>query len=231
MDLFVNRIGKTKNSFMTTKSLVCTFKSFSNVVYLDDSNEYKKIMSINKNVSLNGTLKNITDDKSDNNILGVNHIYEMFKSNIDVPLSSNTKEILDLYDIKLIESGEQFNLYNISEISMYEMSIGNTYYEDYILQKDLGNGLYLEKHDLPHFYYCNDDEPKGVLLIGKEINNSINLTAFKIPKNKGIYISPYVYHCDALLVGNYHVIYGKSENYLTMLLKTKDGNNVKINVL
>jgi len=56
-------------------------------------------------------------------------------------------------------------------------------------------------------------------VIGKYNGDKIMLSAFKIPLGYGVKIPNNVIHNDCFLIGKYLVIYSKTENYSTVLLK------------
>lgn len=223
---------------MTTKQVLYTFEkdsiltlNLNDTEYLEVENytpEYNYIILNGKFVSYKKFHQN-DEHYLNNNILGENDVYLLDEDNIQVPITQCTEENMKEYNVKIIDNKETFKLNNNVDISMYEMEIGKDYYEQYMMLEE--NGMYLELHDLPHFYYCNDETPQGFLLIGKNIGEKIKLTAIQVPKNKGLYISPFTIHCDALLVGNYSVIYGKTNNYITMLLKNSNRENVSVNIV
>ena len=79
------------------------------------------------------------------------------------------------------------------------MQIGNNYVQGYLLQNCLGDGIYLGKHNTPHFHMPINLDSKGFYILGKydRVTKKYNLLAFKIPLGYAIYTPPWIYHCDA----------------------------------
>lgn len=228
--LFVNRQGKSKDSYMITTELINIFRKNQILIFNDNylcKDIFYSLNKIPKSICING--KYIKGNRANqNNILGNNDIFRISNDEIIIPIDESSPYKLQHYGAKIINNNETFELKNNKTMGLYNMKIGKDYVKDYLLCDNLGDGFYIETHDLPHCYYCIDNVPKGVLILGKKINDNIYLTAFKIPKGQGIYISPFVYHCDAMLIGNYNVIYGKTDDYCTMLLKTNENKIVNV---
>lgn len=248
-ELFVKRIGKIDNSFMITKKLLEIFNP--NQVLQQINNKLIKLdKSYNNNLSLK-KIKNCKKPKqiiirgkiqeheqnlllTQNNILGSNDYFyldtniDMNKNKINIPIEETSNEYLGYYNVYILEQNQVFNLNNNKELGFFEMSIGSEYVNGFLLEEGLGDGFYLESHDLPHYYFSSDLNSKGYLILGENIDNGFALTAFEIGSNKPIYISPFVYHSDAYLVGEYNVIYGKTNNYKTYLFRTNDKKIIDI---
>jgi hypothetical protein len=109
------------------------------------------------------------------------------------------------------------------------MFIGKDYISHYIMNKNLGGGVYLEHHDNPHFHSPANKSSKGFLTIGKKYDNYIELTGFKIPYGTGVYMPPHTLHNDCFLIGHWNVVYDTSNDFFTGLLRTEDNELVKFN--
>jgi hypothetical protein len=185
-------------------------------------------------VKISGSIQKnniINNQINENNILGTNDYFIVDLATIQIPIEQSLLEYLAYYNIKIINNDNPLlNLENNLPISMYKMNIGKNYVKNYLLVENLGNGFYIETHDLPHYYYCNDPIPEGFLIIGELIDNDIFLTGFKIPSNTGIYIPPNTFHSDAYLIGNYNVMYGKTPNYLTLIFKNHDLDIIDVDI-
>jgi hypothetical protein len=241
-DIFVKRNGISNDSFMITKKIKDIYKPFqlvqqesNQLIKIDDDKliTNNKLTSIKKpkQVILNGKIiLDETNEKivTDNNILGSNSIFQIDAKNITIPIEEIKPEYLNYYGVKLIEHNEIFNLNNRLEIALYEMEIGKNYLDDFLVKQNYGNGIYIESHDLPHYYFTNDTESSGYLIIGEQTVSGFALTGFALGVNKTIYIPPYVYHCDGCLVGKYDVIYGKTENYRTYLIHDREDKVVEV---
>lgn len=240
-DIFVKRFGISNDSFMITKKIKDIYKPFqllkqesNQLVKVDDKFIITdKLINIKKpkQIILDGrTILDEIDSSigTENNILGSNSIFQINAKHITIPVEETKSEYLNYYGVKLIEHNEIFNLNNRLEIALYEMEIGKNYIDDFLVKQNYGNGLYIESHDLPHYYFTNNNESSGYLIIGEKTDNGFALTAFELGLNRTIYIPPYVYHCDGCLVGKYDVIYGKTENYITYLIHDIDDKVIEV---
>ena len=81
----------------------------------------------------------------------------------------------------------------------------------------------------PHFHMPLNKNADGYVILGRIINDICYLSAFNIPYNYAIYIKPNVIHCDAYLTGDYLVVYTKTEEYSTVLIKN-NGCNVDVKI-
>ena len=256
-NLFVNRKGTNKDSYMKTVCLIEKYKPFSEVLYKENGNlinlkdfnknihkkyfiqNYKKnkdkiplfVLSF-ENIITGKIVNNIINTNETNNILGTNKYFICNEKIINIKISDLNKNLINKFKIKILtEKNIIFNLDNPTNTYMFLMDIGVNYVKDYLLVKDLGDGFYLETHDLPHYYWALEDEPKGYFIIGEKISNGFSFYAFKIPPKTGIYIPPFVYHSDAFLVGQYKVIYSNTPNYSTYLIVDKNKNPVQVNII
>lgn len=157
---------------------------------------------------------------SDSNILGDNVLFKCeFNQYYFKPVEA-TKETVSYYNCKLINKNETFYLNSENDLALFDMEISHNYIDDYIMNEMYGGGIYLEYHDFPHIYIPTEEISDGYILLAKQIqNNRYDVTAFKIPYGKALYIEPNVIHNDCFLTGNYHVAYGFSKNYSTAILK------------
>jgi hypothetical protein len=71
-------------------------------------------------------------------------------------------------------------------------------------------------------------DTEGYYILGKILNNKLLLSAFIIPYRKAIYTPKNVIHSDANLIGNWMVVYTKSKEYSSVLIKNKKNEIVKI---
>ena len=232
--LFVNRIGLNDEAYMKTIKIVNTFEKNSNVIWKNNNLEISE-----KNITIKGfrlrkpkrikiTIQIKDTDETvqmDNNILGKNSFIFIENEILKIPIEVATDEKLNYYFSNLIENGDIFKLYNKSDIQNLTIQVGPNYFRDYILQEGLGNGLYIETHDTPHFHQPLNNNCSGYLILGKIKRDELIITAFKIPFGKAVYMPPHTYHCDACLVGEYNVIYTVTENYKTYLIYSE--NNKK----
>lgn len=242
-NIFVKRFGISNDSFMITKRIKDIYKPYQ--VLKQESNQLikvdDKLIITDKLINIKKPKQLILDGRIildeayssinigiENNILGLNSIFQIDAKHITIPIEETKTEYLNYYDVKLIEHDNIFNLNNRLEIALYEMEIGKSYFNDFLLEQNYGNGLYIESHDLPHYYFTDNSESSGYLIIGEKTDNGFALTALELGLNRTVYIPPYVYHCDGCLVGKYDVIYGKTENYITYLIHDREDKVVEI---
>ena len=237
MELFVDRRGLFKDAFMTTKTLLASFRPYSRISFSipftaeekegrdsdADANTETKELKLLGNWSSNSVIENSA------NILGINNLFVIDAELICIPTAPIS--CLVKYGAKVIENTrEEFELRNPMETHMFEMEIGEKYVEGYLLQEGYGDGFYIETHDLPHVYYSTSPSSRGYIILGKREGNSLLLNAFKIPYGVTVFIEPFTYHSDAFLIGNYNVVYGKTPNYSTYLVRTMKNQIVHVSV-
>ena len=158
-----------------------------------------------------------------------------------IPIEDINK--IGYYDCKLLSINNESNLIKFDtnvDLPVCTMQIGAHYLKNYIMKK--AGGVYLEYHDRPHFHMPMNNSSKGYLVLGKMIKNNANsnednsdknnqliaLSAFQIPYGKAIYMNKNVIHNDCFLIGDYIVVYSKTENYSTVLLKNSKNNSVEV---
>ena len=76
------------------------------------------------------------------------------------------------------------------------MSVGATYAAEYIMN---GTGAYLKWHDVPHLHMPLNDKCEGRLVLGVIKQDTLKLSAFRIPFGKAIFMTPYTLHNGLLL--------------------------------
>lgn len=163
----------------------------------------------------------VDDNKNSfNNILGDYNLFNCSNSNYYFIPQEATSELLSYYNCKLINLNDNFSFEIEENLLHASMDISFNYVEDYLLQDNYGGGIFIEYHNLPHFYYPVDEYSQGYIILGKKKKeNSYNFSAFKIPYNSGIYIPPDVIHSDCYLTGEYNICFGKSKKYSSAILK------------
>lgn len=248
-DLFVNRYGVKQNSYMKTTDLLDFFTP--NQILEKNGNMLNKIASeINnyyltlplsytkpKQVIIQGKINEKSQNLNmiSNNILGSNDFFycdidSSVNTSISIPIVESDEKFLAYYNVYYIKDKQIFNLNNNEDVGLFQMEIGENYVNEYLLKDGLGDGFYIETHDLPHYYWTEDVNSQGYIILGEKMSDGFGLTAFKVGINKGLYISPYTYHSDAYLIGKYNVIYGKTSNYKTYLFKNNNISKSIVNV-
>jgi len=69
------------------------------------------------------------------------------------------------------------------------------------------------------------------MIIGHQKDGEYRLSAYKIPFGYGIYTPPHLLHADAFLVGRYIVVYSVTENFSTVILKSKNNELVDVRII
>lgn len=241
-ELFVKRIGTTADSYMITTDLINIFPINSNVL-LDKNNiiptkktnyiTIPKILSpeIPNFTIVEGTFmnkQNNTIEHNNNNILGMNSAFYCKINTIQIPIIKCSQEFLQFFGCIIINEGDVLKLNNNTEMPFFRVKIGKDYKSNYLLKKGLGDGFYIEVHDTPHIHQPLNSDAEGYLVLAKKQENILLLSKVKIPFGKALYIPPNIYHNDSLLIGDYNVLYTKTNNYTTYLFKTYDEKIVNI---
>lgn len=239
--IIVKRLGTTKESFMITNRIIKAIHPDVNYKIL-----VQDLMPLPEFKIDRIGLKEITkpkyvdlktkwlDDKSietkDANILG-KFGKIIVPNEISIPVNLASYENVRYYGASLYSLFDIVKFQAKEKLSLTEMIIGSDYVNNYIMNKDYGGGQYLEYHDNPHFHSPMSPDCKGCLILGKMNNEltKIRLSAFIIPYYKAIYTPGYVIHNDANLVGKWLVVYSKTDNYSTVLMRDVNDNCSKIN--
>ena len=170
-------------------------------------------------------------NKDQANILGDSGKLILGVSSLLIPESKTTYKALSYYDCKLLKVGDKFTFGGLKDLPIADMSVGETYIEEYLLKAEHGGGAYLEYHDNPHFHMPKDKEARGFLILGKKVSKDLfRLSAFRIPYGYAVYTGPYVIHADSFLVGNYLVAYSTSHDYSTVILKDQKNQIVSVSI-
>jgi hypothetical protein len=193
----------------------------TNIQYLENKNYISNIPTAKiNNIMDKWTSANISTNNN-SNILGDNKVIDIQQGTLTIPIVETSDLNLSFYSAKLLQKNDviRFDIKNSMPITIVD--IGKNYVEHFLLNKDKGGGCYLEYHDTPHFHMPLNDQATGHLILGKIINNTCHLSAFKIPLGKAIYTPPNIIHCDGYLVGEYLVVYTITEKYSTVLLHSE----------
>jgi hypothetical protein len=246
-DIFVDRKGKTANSYMRTIKLINIVKPQKNYLLtknnMVETEEFPNIINATelenlKKITIDGIWDNCTHEKrgEQSNVLGLNGSLYTKISSLSIPVSETTINNLKYYGAKMIKVGDVFNMETDRELPVTIMKIGNDYVNNYIYED--GDGVYLEYHDTPHFHMPLNESSGGYLILGKRIETYqdntttyIELSAFKIPYGYAIITNPYVIHNDLFLVGDYMVIYTKTNDYSTVTMKNKNSKLLNVNII
>lgn len=231
-DIFVNRFGSTNDSFMISCKIIDLYNINQNLLFINNTlhrihyEDYKNTIFIKKpnHIKINGLwIKNIDNNKTflNNNILGNNGLF-IIDNNEDIYIPIESNIYLSYYGAILLKNGDSFNLNNNKILPLFKMNIGKNYVKNYLLDEKYGGGFYIEYHDLPHYHQPVNENSSGFIILGNLKNNSLFLTSFKIPYKHALFIPSNILHSDAYLIGEYNVIYGKTNKYSTVIFKNKN---------
>ena len=241
-DIIVNRKGISKDAFMTTTDIL-----YETIPYLDyqvtkngleltniSKNKQEIKIQIPKYFEFTGKWLSdieIKNELKDANILGGFSKFEIDLDEINIPIQDATIENLMYYNVKLLKMNDIITFETNDHLPLCIVNIGKTYINDYILQENYGCGVYLEYHKNPHFHMpINENSGGGIILAKKIEQDKYHISCFRIPYGYATYIPPYTIHNDCFLIGEYYVIYSKSEPFSTCLLRNKNDIIIKIKI-
>jgi hypothetical protein len=241
-ELFVKRLGTTDDSYMITTDLIyifpiqCTILFDRNTIKCTNKTNFIQIPKMLHPETPNFTIvegnfflkENNRSFISKNNILGNNSIFYTKTSVIQIPIIKCTSELLQFYGCTMLSNGDTLKLNNQTEMPFFKIIIGENYKNGFLLKEGLGEGFYIETHDTPHIHQPTNINSEGHLVLAKRYDNMLLLSKVRIPYGKAIYIPPNTYHNDSLLIGDYNVLYTKTNNYQTYVFKTVDNKIVDI---
>jgi hypothetical protein len=221
-NIYVSRNNNTKTeSFMNTINITNIIQK--DILYdynLNFGDNIDNIDTINiKYVEFEGEWLESKNNSDKSNILGgIGNL--LTEKKLTIPINEGKKEFFMYYNCFLLDFDDKI-IFDCKDMPIFEMKIGINYFENYILNKEYANGMYIEYHNTPHYYLSNLNS-SGFIILGKKINNQFKLSALKIPSNKALYIPPYILHNDCCLIGEYKVMYNLAEDFSTVRLVNRD---------
>ena len=237
----VTRIGDDPQSFMITEDIIgyvepgkyykATLKglSLTNKKIGPVVNSHPKEAIKYKAISGNW-LPAKKNEYSNANLLGGFGALEIDELTLEIPEVLATDQSLAFYGAKLIKINDVFQFETNERLPVTIMNIGKNYVQSYLKLPHLGGGTYIEHHDKPHFHLPIESSSSGHMIIGDVKDEVYRLSAFKIPYGFGIYTPPNLLHADAYLIGRYIVVYSVTDDYSTVLFKTKNKKLVDVNI-
>ena len=150
---------------------------------------------------------------------------------LDIPIIEPNQNNFNYFGVKLHKIGDVIQINTPNKIFLNEIHIGETYLQDYVLQKQFSKGFSLHLHDSYHYYQPLNNNCNGYIILAKPINlNQYVIAALKIPYGFAITISCYIHHSDAALNGEYLIAYGltKIQNYHKFYLQNINNDMIKI---
>lgn len=249
--LIVNRQGCNQQSMMITRDILgCIYPRKCYQLNWNVSNKNRRFCLVetpktDETFPLNNTIKNtfppkhvvisgkwIQEDlvfKPDANILGgMGSFILKDEQDVIVPVIEATPQNLSFYNAYILSIGSKIQFESNHSLPVVSISIGENYVDHFLSQEKYGGGEYIEYHDQPHLWAPKSPGCTGHILLGRQDNDKLYLTGFRIPFSKAIYISPLTLHSDAYLVGDYLVVYSVTENFSTVLFKKRDGEMLRL---
>ncbi len=236
--LWLDRVGEDANAYMRTTSVLTPVLSPRSSFIIKGGTVTPSPVSSGQQIlateimppraKIKGEWYGENEGETEGSILG--GIGEMILNEkiINIPVVIASPENLAYYGVRLIKDGEIMDVESPVPLVIAGVTVGENYIKGFIMRREHGGGEYLEYHDTPHFHMPLNKDADGVLILGKQDDNSYYVTAYKIPFGYGIYTPPNVLHSDAHLLGHYLVMYTYTNNFSTVNLKTQTGELVQV---
>lgn len=212
--------------------------------------EYSKVKI--PHVKIEGTwIGDMLDD--DANLLGGSHRFEVDKIPVDLPIIEADDDIASHFGCKLMRDGDIVTFPEMHRpFPVFCLQIGDQYMEKYILIKELGGGVFLEYHDdNPHFHSPLSKRSDGYVLLGVPTDDravgtgksplpklpdptqkvALKVAGLKIPHGAALYTPPGILHADSACTGRWLIGYDSSDDFSTVLFRTKDDEIAPMNEL
>lgn len=242
--IIVHRICSTnENAYMITEDIIGTIEPNSNYkiekdniikIELTESEQNMHILKQPDYITLlegEWILEAAENQNKERNILGNDGIFITNQKEIKLKKQIATENNLAFYGAKLYKIGDILGFENVTDtFPVTIVDVGKDYAKDYIMDPNLGGGVYLEYHNNPHFHMPLDDKCEGCLILGKKVNEKYALSAFQIPYGYAVYTPGWIIHNDCFLIGRYLVVYAISNEYSTVILKDNNDNLVKVDI-
>ena len=165
------------------------------------------------------------------NILGSLGLFIVNENEIKIPKAETNRENLGYYGAKLLEEGDILRFETDKEIPLTEVYVGSNYIDGYILNEKYANGVYIEKHNRPHFHKPLNKEATGYLILGRSIGDNLYaFSAFSIPYGYAVYTPPNTIHNDCFLIGKYAVVYSVTPEYSTVRICDQNYEMIKVEI-
>lgn len=236
--IMVNRCSpENKNAFMITKDIIGCINPNAyylikkdNLIEINDPSKNKIVSENNENnIGLEKTIisgewikESTINCNQKRNILGNDGIFVSNTDSIILKKQLATTSNLKYYGAKLLKINDNLSFETNDILPVATVDVGEDYIKDYIMDEQLGGGVYLEYHNNPHFHMPLNNDSRGCLILGKKEDDNYTLSAFQIPHGYGIYTPPWGIHNDCFLIGEYLVVYSVSEDYSTVIIKNKN---------
>ena len=171
---------------------------------------------------------NATEDigSSAANVFGGLGTLTLSQSDFDVPEAPSTESALAYYGVRIYQHGDIVEFAASQNMPVTVTRYGPAYASGFLHVDGLGGGSFIEHHVPPHLHMPLDPSASGHLVLGRSDGDDYQLSAFRIPYGSAIYISANVLHADPYLVGRYMVVYAATDDYSTVVFRSRDGRLV-----
>jgi hypothetical protein len=140
-------------------------------------------------------------------------------------------EFLASYGAQLVSADATINFTGaFDDLYPVQYEFAKSYIEDYAMRADGGGGIFVEKHDFPHFFMPMSPECGGGLILGKQEETtssnscaSYRFTAFKIPYGTALLLNANCIHGDSFFTGPYTISLTEKTKASTVLFRTPSG--------
>ena len=164
-------------------------------------------------------------------------VLELNNSIIDINiLKTGYNYDLSSYKVQLVNNVTPFRFTrNMNKHAQHKLRIvtycyGSDYIKNYIMKSC---GIFLEKHEFIQSITPLNNKCSGYVIIGREINNGLELIGLTIPYGYTLLVEAGAIHGDSTLVGLYSMAMTGNHEAMdtanTVFLKDKHCNNVSIN--
>lgn len=233
-DLTVNRVGTTDTAYMRTEGFLghCepgeTYRVTIDDGFTPAAGEPEPLSGpvVPPHLVLDGDWdENVDFVRDEVNILGGNGRYTLRDgaTSIVLPVAEPTPGHLAFYNSALVKSGALVRFEATDILPVTVTSVGTDYPENYLLREDFGGGAYLEIHDRPHFHMPMDRSCGGYMILGKQdADGTRRVSAFRIPFGYGLHMGPWAIHNDAYITGRHIVIYSKTTEFSSVILRDEN---------
>ena len=152
----------------------------------------------------------------------------IFPSNFDglLPVDIATTEHLRYYGASLADS-TQVEVSLMCRHGIQDFTYENNYLEDYVEAENGGCGL--EMHDFSHLD-CPLQDDSGYFIIGKMLDQTLYLTAFKVPTRHTLYLPGGIIHSNDYMKGTWRIMLSDAIaiDHCHIMQQTEENNNGKL---
>ena len=164
-------------------------------------------------------------------------VLELDTSTINIKIIKNGYEYdLSSYKVQLVNNLKPFRFTsNMNKHAQHKLRVvtyyyGSDYVKNYIMKRC---GIFVEKHEFIQSITPLNNKCSGYVIIGREINNKLELIGLTIPFGYTILVEEGAIHGDSTLVGLYSMAMTGNHSAMktanTVFLKDTHTNNVAIN--